>query len=253
MKKVGKKILIGIGILLALFIILVIAIIIDTNKQENLLDKEINNILNLSLLENEVDTTIVTHDEYAVIEKTIKEYVKDYSNQYKVFYNAINNFDFTGMFTIETFLTDGPDFIQSKGSLSQLKNTVNDSLSKIIEMSNKEYIMGLIEKEELDEYYLDLYKSYMFGNDINSFNDTISETVAEIEILNENVNAFLDDCYKMYDFLSENRNYWVIENGVIYFSNDNLIEEYNSLINKIIESSDKLANYESTTMGTESV
>lgn len=250
MKKIGKKLLIFLGIIVILFVIFIGYIIYDTEKQEKILNNEINKVLQLDILSDNVDINIVTHDEYAVIEKTIKTYYRDYSNCYKEIMNKLNNFDFESMFSATTFATDGPDFIKSKGSLSKLQKSVSDNLNKIVNMSSKEYIMGLIKKKNLDSYYVDLYKEYMFGDDVNSFGDEVSNDVEDIKKISEDFNKFLDDCYKLYDFLSDNRNYWEVDtdSNTILFLDDSKITKYNELLDNIIEDANAISSDDNINM-----
>lgn len=237
MKKIGKKLLIFLGIIVILFVIFIGCIIYDTEKQEKILNNEINKVLQSDILSDNIGINIVTHDEYAIIEKTIKTYYRDYSNCYKEIMNELNNFDFESMFSATTFAIDGPDFIKSKGGLSKLQKSVSDNLNKIVTMSSKEYIIGLIKKKDLDSYYVDLYKEYMFGSDANSFEDEVSKDVEDIKKTSDDFNKFLDDCYKLYDFLSENRNYWEVDtdSNTILFLDDSKVNKYNELLNNIIE------------------
>lgn len=244
MKKIIKGILITIGVLFILFCVFVGYVIIDINKQEELLSNEVNELLTLDLIKDDVNTVIVTRDEYAVIEKTMKNYLKDYSDNCKEFIRSIDEFDFENMFTANTFLNDGPDFVESKGRLSQLKDTLNKNLDNLMEMSSEEYIMGLINNKDLDDYSVDLYRQYMFGDSVNSFNDTISSDVQEMKEIGKDVNLFLDDCYAMYDFMSKNRSYWYVDGNIVYFSTDRLVNEYNALLNKIIMDSNNLTDYD---------
>lgn len=250
MKKIGKKILIVLGVLVLLFVIFVGYVIYDSEKQEKALDNEINRILGLDILSDTIDMNIVTRDEYAVIEKTIKIYYRDYSSCYKAFMNELNNFDFESMFSASTFASDGPDFIKSKGSLSKLQKSVSDNLNKIVNMSSKEYIMGLIKKKNLDSYYVDLYKTYMFGDDVNSFDDEVSRDLEDIKKISDDFNKFLDDCYKLYDFLSENRNYWEVDtdSNTILFLDDSKVNKYNELLNNIIEDANAISSVDNINM-----
>lgn len=242
MKKVIKRILIVIGILLLIFACLIGYFVYDDMKQEKILDEEINTLLELNLLEDDVDTKIVTRDQYAVIEKTIKDYIKDYSDNYKLFVNSIYDFNFEEMFTATTFATDGPDFIESKGKLSKLQDNVTTSLDKLVEMASEDYIMNLISNKKLDDYYIEIYKNYMFGENINNFYDEIEENISDINNLNKYLNLFFDDCYAIYDFLSSNRNNWYVEEetNTVYFTIDSLVNKYNELLNKVIEDSNAI-------------
>ncbi len=230
--------------LFILFVLFVGYVIVDTSKQEKLLDNEISSLLELDLTKDSINKNIVTKDEYAIIEKTIKDYLRDYSDNLKNYKDSIDNFDFNNMFSANNFDNDGPDFIESKGKLSKLKENLNSSLDNLVKYSSEEYIMKIINDKKLDSMYVSKYKEYMLGNGANSFNDTVNKEIKEIKDINEEFNNFLDDCYKLYDFMSNNRNYWSIdkEKNIVYFDNDKLINEYNALLNKIIKDAGNLDN-----------
>ena len=244
MKKVIKVLSIIIISLILIFGCLVGYIIVDSNKQEELLNKEVDKLLSSDFLNDDINTNVVTSGEYAVIEKIIKKYIKDFSDTYKEFYQVIDEFNFEDMFTAGNFVNDGPDFVNSKGKLSNLKTTLADCLDKMTEMSSEKYIMNFIKNKDIDDYYIDLYKDYMFGNTVNSFDDYMKEDIELINNFNKDVNQFFDDCYSLYDFMSINRSTWQVEWEIVYFSTDSLVNQYNDILNKIIEDSNKLATYE---------
>ena len=244
MKKVIKVLLIILLILVLLFAGIIGYVIVDSSKQEEILNKEVDRLLSVNYLTDDINTTVVTTGEYAVIEKTMKKYVKDFSDTYKEFYQVISEFNFEGMFTADNFANDGPDFVNSKGKLSNLKTTLTDCLNKMTEMSSEKYIMNLIKNKDIDDYYIDLYKDYMFGSAVNSFDEYMKEDIEYTNNFNKDVNSFLDDCYNLYDFMSKNRNNWEVEGETVFFSTGSLVNEYNDILNKIIEDSNKLATYE---------
>ena len=90
----------------------------------------------------------------------------------------------------------------------------------------KEKAMSYIEDKGLDSYYVDLYEQEFVG-DMDSIKDTTVEDSIDdiIEILNTSE--------KVLNLLSENPNSWTIEGENIVFSNDNLSNQYNELINSI--------------------
>lgn len=247
MKKFFKGILIGIGVLFLLICVFVGYVIVDINKQEKLLENEVRELLKIDLTKDVVEVNIVTKDEYAIIEKIMKEYLRNYSTNYQEYIKSISNFDFENMFTAVTFLNDGPDFVKSKSELANFKNAFNNSMNKLVEMSNKEYIVALVADKDIDEYYVNLYKKYMFGDEINSFDDLLKEDIVEINRISEKVNLFIDDCYKLYDFMSENRNYWNVDGEVVYFTSNELVNEYNAILNKIIMDSSSFSQEEDVT------
>lgn len=234
MKKVIRRLIIIAIVLIVLFCGLIGYMVYRELKEEAKLNDVVSSLLDLDLTEDNIDTTIVTTGDYSIVEKVIKNYLKDYSNNCKDFIGTIDNFDFANMFTADTFKNDGPDFLDSKGKLSKLKDTINTDLDKLIEMSSSDYIMELINKEKLDDYYVDLYKEYMLGEDTKSFDYMISDSIKDLTQIKEDVNTFLDDCYNLYDFMSSNRSHWYVEGEIVYFDTDKLVNEYNALLNKII-------------------
>ena len=245
MKKILKGFLIIVIVLFVIICGLFGYAVYTSIKEENKLSNEISSLLDLDLAKDTVDTTVVTSDEYGVIEKVIKNYLKEYSDNCKDFVGILDNFDFSNMFTASTFKNDGPDFLDSKSKLSKLKDTLNTDLDKLIEMSSSDYIMELINREKLDDYYVDLYREYMLGEDTKSFDYMISDSIKELTQVKEDVNIFLDDCYNLYDFMSNNRSYWYVDGEIVYFDTDELINEYNALINKIIIDSNAFDEYDS--------
>lgn len=86
--------------------------------------------------------------------------------------------------------------------------------------------MSYIEDKGLDSYYINLYEQEFVG-DMDSIKDTTVEDSIDdiIEILNTSE--------KVLNLLSENPNSWTIEGENIVFSNDNLSNQYDELINSI--------------------
>ena len=243
MKKGLKVFIIVIGILFVLFCGLVVYVAIDTSKQEELLDEEISELFRVDLTVDSINDEIVTKDEYGIVERTIKDYFIDYSDNCKRFIDAIERFDFDDMFSADTFSEDGPDFVVSKGKLSSLSSDVSECLDNLVNMSNEEYIMGLINDKNIDEYYVDLYKGYMIGED-GYFDEYISDDLEDMINIRDDIDLFLEDCFAIYDFMSLNRNYWYIEEDIVYFSTNSLVNEYNALLNKVIMDIDELVEYE---------
>ena len=235
MMKVFKKIMIGLGIILFLFCCLVGFVAYNMYKQEELLSEELGRVGKLDLFKDNYDLNIVTKDEYAIVEKTIKDYFIKYSDNLKSLRSTIDNFNFEGMFSIENFTNDGPDFISSKSKLENLKSNLNNSFDILIEMSSEAYIKNLIEKQNLDKMYKDLYIKHMLGNNVTSLDEVIKEDIENVKKTKDTFELVFNDCYNVYDFLSRNRKSYQIADGYIYFNTQALVDEYNNLLNKIIK------------------
>ena len=72
----------------------------------------------------------------------------------------------------------------------------------------------------------------------------MADDIEDMVSIRDDIDLFLNDCYAIYDFMSENRSYWYVEGDTVYFSTDSLVNEYNALLNKIIIDIDELVEYE---------
>ena len=86
--------------------------------------------------------------------------------------------------------------------------------------------MSYIENEKLDSYYVDIYEKE-FAEEIATIDDeSLEKSLDEIiEILNISE--------KVLNLLSENPNSWTIEGENIVFSDENLSNQYDELVNSI--------------------
>ena len=198
-----KKIIIVVAVILVAIIGVIGYMVISDMGQEDKLKTEISEISDLSNAENidideinkRLDRT-VTKGDYAKVE------------------NADN------------YKTDGKEFIESKKYISTTRQKLEECKEKYSEYMTKEKAMSYIEDKGLDSYYVDLYEQEFVG-DMDSIKDTTVEDSIDdiIEILNTSE--------KVLNLLSENPNSWTIEGENIVFSNDNLSNQYNELINSI--------------------
>ena len=86
----------------------------------------------------------------------------------------------------------------------------------------EEKIMSYIEKENVDEYYQELYKTVMGESQYEEISTSLDELISVLNKSNDIIN-----------FLKENGDSWEIQNGMIVFSTNELINEYNSLVDKL--------------------
>ena len=91
--------------------------------------------------------------------------------------------------------------------------------------------MSYINDYDLSWYYVDYYENMTIDENI------IDENKEEIDSSIEYVLAVLNAYNNYFTFLSDNADYWSIDGEYIYFDNDDLLEEYNHLLD-IIENID---------------
>ena len=102
-------------------------------------------------------------------------------------------------------------------------------MTALKELCTEEKIKNLIDKEKFDdpEYYYDLYLQLMYTEqdleDLKYIKD-------EMETLSKTLNDSLDKLDEMITFLQNHDNYVVYEENSFYFTDDQLLAEYNNLI-----------------------
>ncbi len=228
-----KKIIIAVVVIVALIIgVLGYMVIFDMGQEDKLKTElsEINDLANAETIDMDeinkrLDRTVTTGD-YAKVEEAFKSYLRDSFNNSIEIADLINDERITTLLTAENYKTDGKDFTESKNYILTTKQKLEECKEKYSEYMTKEKAMSYIEDKGLDSYYVDLYEQEFVG-DMDSIKDTTVEDSIDdiIEILNTSE--------KVLNLLSENPNSWTIEGESIVFSNDNLSNQYNELINSI--------------------
>lgn len=225
-----KKIFIGITTVIAILLIIVTVVVVRDLGEERKLKDEVNKIANLDLLEEDVDMTIITKNEYGIVEKTIKEYINEYGKIAKETVSLMQDKRTTNLLSIDNYEQDGKEFIESKTYIKDTQEKINTNISRLIELTRKENMQDAIKDNNLDDYYIDLYNDLMFGN---IKEEELNNTIEELEQAAEIMNKLFDTSMKVLNFLTENQDYWVIRNDRVEFSSAELVNEYNNLISTL--------------------
>ena len=230
-----KKILITIGVVVALIVLLLTIIIIKDLNQEEKLRQELNEIDSLINFDefdydkvNERLGKTISSGDYLVVEKAAKKYLKDTIDITLTYVNLVTDEKFSNVLTLKNYQEDGPDFINTKLYIKNTKEQIEDNKNKILNQFNNETVLSYIENKNLDSYYIDFYKSLAFSSEAE-----ITKNKQEIE---QNINVVIDtlNVYdEVIDFLIENKNEWKIEGEYIIFSTDELSNQYNELLLKL--------------------
>lgn len=199
-------------------------------EQEALLVTQASTLGNLNLLTDEVDMSITTTGDYAIVESAMKTCLKDYSDLCLDLENFNENSGIDKLITSETYQTDGPEFTNTKNTLNQYQTELNKKIGNLIEKCNKDSIMEYIQKENLDSYYTNLYEKLMFDDDtIKSLEDAKSH----MQTAKDYINDLFDSMLNIFDYLSANKSKWFAQNGQLYFYDNNTLAEYNNLIDDL--------------------
>ena len=230
-----KKILIAIGVVVALIVLLLTIIIIKDLNQEEKLRQELNEIDSLINFDefdydkvNERLGKTISSGDYLVVEKAAKKYLKDTIDITLNYVDLVTDEQFSNVLTLENYQEDGPDFINTKLYIKNTKEQIEDNKNKILNQFNNETVFSYIENKNLDSYYIDFYKSLAFSSEAE-----ITKNKQEIEQnINEIINT-LNVYDEVIDFLISNKNDWIIDGEYIVFSNNELHNQYNELLLKL--------------------
>ncbi len=227
-----KKILIIIVIVAIIILGLITYFVISDLRQEEKLKSELNELSQLSNAENidmdkinEKLNTVVTKDDYAIVEKAFKDYLSDSFENSLEIANILNDEKITQSLTPENYKNDGPEFTNTKEYLTQTIEQLEYCKNKYNEFLTDEKAISYIDDKNLDDYYVNLYKDEIVG-DLSNTDKTVENSINEvISLLKQSENII--------DFLIENKNNWDIENDNIVFDDTDLAREYDDLVSQL--------------------
>lgn len=231
MKKKILIIVIAIAIiLLGIFVYFIASDIMQENKLITELDQiaDLTNAENINVeeIEERLNRTI-TQGEYAIVETSFKNYLKDTFENVIQITDTLENPKITELLTVENYKKDGKDFIETKKYITETIKTLENCQTRYQEFFTEEKAMSYIENKGLDSYYIDFYRQELIG-DINAGNDektvidSIDEVISILEVSKDVINL-----------LSENADSWQIEGESIVFNNQNVSNKYDKLVDKL--------------------
>lgn len=225
MKKSKIILIIAIVVILAIIAIFAYSIVSELG-QENKLNEEMNEISTIiasnDYTEEEINQRLderVTDGDYGKVENAAKTYLKDVIKLNIELSQIVNNGELSTMLTSNNYQEDGPEFTKTKEYISSTTQRLEEMKQEYEEYMSTEKVMSYIEKENVDEYYVELYKTIMGESSYEEISSSIDEL---IDVLNKSNDII--------DFLIENKGSWEIQDDMIVFSTNEQIEEYNNLI-----------------------
>ena len=226
-----KFFIIFLFIILDAFLLVGYLVIRDKTNLSSL-KKEVKELEKLDITKDNFDRRIKTSGDYALVEKTIKNYLDDYSNDVQDVKESMNDTKLTKILSYDNYSTDGFEFNESFKYLNTKKEDFNKKIDSLIERSNKEYIEKYIDKKIEDKYYNNLCKELMITK---SRMKSIEETKTTLDGIKNKVNKVIDTSNEILTLLKDNQGDCVLEEGQIKFKSKGVFDKYNELINKIKE------------------
>lgn len=240
MKK--KGIIIGIIIILVVLIMAGIIMVVSRNLgQEAALRVEMQEIYEMlgdtqvfeeekvKELSSRLEKTVTTGD-YAVVEQTIKQYLKECVDYTAGIMDIINSGKIEQLVTANNYESDGPDFVESTKYISETRAKLEEAKTKFTDMLSEEKVKSYIEGKVDNQHYIDLYNKLALGT---GEENTLKEDTQSINESLDILINILNNEEKIINMLKENKNHWKIEGDTILFDTDELVQEYNNLINEL--------------------
>lgn len=230
-----KKVLISIVIIVVILLVIFGYFIAkDLMQEEKLLSEldEINTLvnsenINIDEINAKLNSTI-TNGDYAIVEQAFKSYLKDSFNTSMKIAELLNDERITNVLTVENYKKDGKEFKETKEYINNTKEELEKRKKEYNEFLTTDKAMSYITDKGLDSYYTDWYRDELIGDMESEQDKTVANSIDDIiELLNKSEDTI--------DFLAQNKNNWQIEGENIVFSNENLSNKYNELLDKLTE------------------
>lgn len=201
-------------------------------RQEKLLIEEVSRISSMDATkDNFDDLPIKTTGDYAVVEKAVKSYLKEFSDVLKSTMEVMQDEKIAQLLSGENIKNDGPEFVQTKEYINSAKARFNENVTKLISMCDEETMMENIRKENLDSKYEELYKNLMFDEDVKK---DLKASQTQMEAASKQVNNVFDTQLEIVDFLNKNKGKWEVNSSnQVVFSTQSLVTQYNILVRKL--------------------
>lgn len=198
--------------------------------QEYLLSRETDKIGNLDILNDKVDTKIYTSGDYAIVEKTMKDYISDYGKVSQQVIALVDDDTLKNLLTVERIEQDGKEFNETLTYLNQKKTDIETVMNQMIAMTSDQEIMNAIKKTNVSVSYQNLYRKMMLDSDIAG---ALKQEQNDLIDTREKTIAFIDDYIKIFEFLKANDSSYMVSNGQILFQNESLYQQYQTLVNHL--------------------
>ena len=232
----NKKVIIAIVIVVILIIGIVGGTFIFGNfnkEQMKLLTEESNKILQSDISKDNIDFDIKTQKNYAIVEKSIKEYIFDLKNIYVEMEELNNGINPNNIFTAQNM--QDKDLNEVEDMINEYKEKSQNCISELEGMLTEEKISENIIKNNFSsrkDYYTGLYNTVMLSDVMKKQYNSLEEKVKdEKSKLYDKINKI----EKIKEFLDKNKDAWTIKDDKIQFTNLNRMTEYYNLLNKLTD------------------
>lgn len=224
-----KALLLFLFIIFDMFLLIGFLVIRDATNL-NLLKKEISSLYLLDPTVDNYNTKLRTTGDYRVVEKSIKEYLNEYSTCMKNILDVVQDKKIKNILSYSNYEKDGKKFKKSLKYIKNQKDKFNENYDKLNKLLDTDNIKNNILDVELDPYYVSLYEKLILSDEM------IKEFEESKDILDKSYNSFsnvLNTSEDVLNFLVLYSDSWELEDGEIKFANNDLYTNYVNLVNKV--------------------
>lgn len=236
-KKSKKKVIITVVVIVILILLVVGGFVFYHGNQIGKLIAEVNKLAEIEMInedgtlkEEPIDMQIKTNGSYAVVEKTFKNYMNEIVTDTQELVNTLDQEKIMNLVSIDNMKEDGPDFTKSKEEITTMKNAISSYVTKMETLANEENLLSRIDDKDVGEYYKELYRQLAIDEESGA---NLKDTIDELKTNEEVAVQALNDLESIFNFLSDNKDEWQIEEEQIVFTTQGAYEEYSNLMKSL--------------------
>ena len=196
----------------------------------NKLKSEVNELTKLDITKDRYNRKIKSHGDYAIVERSIKDYMDNYAVNIQYLSKMMNDEKLSSILSYGNYEKDGPLFKESLSYLEQSKKEYNEKIDTLITNLDDENIDNYIHTKIDDTYYVSLYHELMFETQMI---DNLRDTKSLLEESKDKMNLIYDTCIETLNYLSLYNDKWKLEDGEIKFQTEDMYNYYMGLVSKI--------------------
>ncbi|MBQ6477049.1 MAG: hypothetical protein IJI43_01250 [Bacilli bacterium] len=225
----NKRVLLILSIFIIVSLSITIYIVNNKNKKEKLVDKAVDISSNLSKKNPNYKSIIkdldnnVADKKYKLVETAYNNYMLNVTYKIEEIKRNIDTDKIYNLLDIKNIRDDGQEFKDTSKYISDTKNRLKSYKKDLKKLTSNKTIMSYLPVEATSsekELYKELI-SYTKVDDkalLKSLDD-VQNTIEKEE--------------KVINFLKENKDHWEIDNNKVAFTDENLLNKYNTLLKNI--------------------
>lgn len=163
----------------------------------------------------------VSSGKYGEVEDAAKKCLTNFYDDIFVTVDELNDERLQNILTAENVSEDGPDFEETKAFLAEIKEKAENGKTAYAENISQETIDSYIKDAGLSDSYVEFYYSLLDFEEADESNKYI-----------ESIDKMIDSVTKLetiVNLLADNKDSWELDGNSIMFTDQDLMNEYNSL------------------------